>query len=67
MIAGVEFLQKISVSHSKFVSARTGGRAVSQIETDVNRGERGSEITENVRLSFMDGPCRRGYRNGLLC
>ena len=39
---------------SKFVSSRTGG---SQSNVDRCRQGRGrSEITENIRTSFMDGP-----------
>ena len=38
------------------VSARTGGRGVSQMQTAADRGSGESKITKNVRTSFMDGP-----------
>ena len=50
------FVEKY-VSYSKFVYAWTGGeRRISQIWTDMDNGEGGSKIAENMRTSFMDGP-----------
>ena len=59
-IFGVGFFSKNSVSHSKFVSTLSRGEGASQMWIDVDRGKKGggeSKITENVRISFMDGPC----------
>ena len=43
---------------SDWVSAWTGGRGVSQMQTAAERGEGGGgvKITENMQISFMNGP-----------
>ena len=51
------FIKKFRITFKVCVGS-IKGEGASQMWIDVDRGEKGgSKITENVRISFMDGPC----------